>query len=233
MESEAAAPIVSEGGFSLFGLLMDADIVVKLVLIILLIASLWSWAVIIEKSFTVSRARKRAKAFEDAFWSGRADDLDRRGAASGSDAASRIYASITREWTDARRAPESEGHMMMIDRAERSLRAGVDREVGRVSNGLGVLATIGSASPFIGLFGTVWGIMNSFFQIGAQESSSLAVVAPGISEALFATAIGLFAAIPAVIAYNRFSHRVDRYEARLQRFADKLNATFSRQLEAR
>ena len=173
MESEAAAPIVSEGGFSLFGLLMDADIVVKLVLIILLIASLWSWAVIIEKSFTVSRARRRAKAFEDAFWSGRADDLDRRGAASGSDAASRIYASITREWTDARRAPESEGHMMMIDRAERSLRAGVDREVGRVSNGLGVLATIGSASPFIGLFGTVWGIMNAFLNIAGKQDTSL------------------------------------------------------------
>ena len=99
--------------------------------------------------------------------------------------------------------------------------------------GLNFLATVGSVAPFVGLFGTVWGIMNSFFQIGAQESSSLAVVAPGISEALFATAIGLFAAIPAVIAYNRFSHRVDRYEARLQRFADKLNATFSRQLEAR
>ncbi|MEE3155190.1 MAG: MotA/TolQ/ExbB proton channel family protein, partial [Pseudomonadota bacterium] len=106
-------------------------------------------------------------------------------------------------------------------------------EADDIAERLNFLATVGSVAPFVGLFGTVWGIMNSFFQIGAQESSSLAVVAPGISEALFATAIGLFAAIPAVIAYNRFSHRVDRYEARLQRFADKLNATFSRQLETR
>jgi len=228
MESEAAAPIVSEGGFSLFGLLMDADIVVKLVLIILLIASLWSWAVIIEKSFTVSRARKRAKAFEDAFWSGRADDLDRRGAPSGSDAASRIYASITREWTDARRAPESEGHMMMIDRAERSLRAGVDREVGRVSNGLGVLATIGSASPFIGLFGTVWGIMNAFLNIAEKQDTSLTNVAGPIAEALFATGLGLVAAIPAVIFYNKFTGDINRLADQLDTFSQDLLVRLSR-----
>ena len=119
------------------------------------------------------------------------------------------------------------------ERIAHALEVTLNREQVELEKYLGFLATVGSTAPFIGLFGTVWGIMNSFFQIGAQESSSLAVVAPGISEALFATAIGLFAAIPAVIAYNRFSHRVDRYEARLTRFADKLNANFSRQMETR
>ncbi|QYJ01775.1 protein TolQ [Thalassovita mediterranea] len=228
MESDVPAPIVNDGGFSLLGLLMEADIVVKLVLIILLIASLWSWAVIVEKSFGVSRARRRAKAFEDAFWSGRADDLDRRGPPAGSDAASRIYASISREWSDARRAPEPNDHMMMIDRAERSLRAGVDREVGRLSNGLGVLATIGSASPFIGLFGTVWGIMNAFLNIAEKQDTSLTNVAGPIAEALFATGLGLVAAIPAVIFYNKFTGDVNRFADQLDTFSQDLLVRLSR-----
>ena len=114
---------------------------------------------------------------------------------------------------------------------ERAMRVALSREEEKLDKHLPFLATVGSTSPYIGLFGTVWGIMNSFFQIGAQESSSLAVVAPGISEALFATAIGLFAAIPAVIAYNRFSARVNGYEAKLQRFADKVHAGLSRELD--
>ena len=232
MESEALNPAATESGFSMFGLLLEADLVVKLVLIVLFIASLWSWAVIIEKWFSVGSARRKAQAFEDAFWSGRADELDRRAGAANSDAASRIFASISREWTEARRAPSSDDHAMMIDRAERSLRAGVDREVSRVSNGLGVLATIGSASPFIGLFGTVWGIMNAFIEIAEAQNTNLAVVAPGIAEALLATGLGLLAAIPAVIFYNKLSADADRIVAGYEAFADEFSTILSRQLDA-
>ena len=122
-------------------------------------------------------------------------------------------------------------HASSRGRLATALHAAVTAEVDRIADRLNILATVGSVAPFVGLFGTVWGIMNSFFQIGQQQNSSLAVVAPGISEALFATAIGLFAAIPAVIAYNLFSHRVNAYEARLQRFADQVHAQVGRELE--
>jgi biopolymer transport protein TolQ len=228
MESEALNPAVTEGGFSMLGLLLEADLVVKLVLIVLFIASLWSWSIIIEKTFSVARARRRAKAFEDAFWSGRADELDRRSGSSNSDAASRIFASISREWTEARRAPEATDHAMMIDRAERSLKAGVDREVSRVSGGLGVLATIGSSSPFIGLFGTVWGIMNAFINISEKQDTSLTNVAGPIAEALFATGLGLVAAIPAIIFYNKFTGDVNRLADQLDTFSQDLLVRLSR-----
>ena len=230
MESEALNPAVTEGGFSMFGLLLEADLVVKLVLIVLFIASLWSWAVIIEKWFSVASARRKAQAFEDAFWSGRADELDRRAGASNTDAASRIFASISREWTEARRAPDADDHAMMIDRAERSLRAGVDREVSRVSQGLGVLATIGSSSPFIGLFGTVWAIMNAFINISEKQDTSLTNVAGPIAEALFATGLGLIAAIPAVIFYNKFTGDVNRLADQLDAFSQDLLVRLSRRV---
>ncbi|MGB3624218.1 MAG: MotA/TolQ/ExbB proton channel family protein [Henriciella sp.] len=228
MESEALAQAPAEAGFSLLGLLLEADLVVKLVLIVLFIASLWSWAVIIEKLFTVGSARKKAAAFEDAFWTGRSDDLDGRPGSGQSDPASRLVASISREWTDARRMQAGEESRMMIDRAERSLRAGVDREVGRVSKGLGVLATIGSSSPFIGLFGTVWGIMNAFINISEKQDTSLTNVAGPIAEALFATGLGLIAAIPAVIFYNKFTGDLNGFADRLDAFSQDLLVRLSR-----
>ncbi|WP_300377731.1 protein TolQ [Henriciella sp.] len=225
---EALNPAAAEGGFSFIGLLLEADIVVKFVLIVLFIASLWSWAVIIEKYFTVGSARKKARQFEEAFWTGRADDIDARPGGSNSDPASRLFASISREWNEARRLPPGQSPAMLINRAERSLRAGVDREVGRVSKGLGVLATIGSSSPFIGLFGTVWGIMNAFINIAEKQDTSLTNVAGPIAEALFATGLGLIAAIPAVIFYNKFTGDLNQFADGLDSFSQDLLVRLSR-----
>ncbi|MEC7290850.1 MAG: protein TolQ, partial [Pseudomonadota bacterium] len=227
MESQALAEVTTEKAFSMVELLMTADPVVKAVLIALVIASIWSWAVVAEKLFAIGGARKKADEFEEAFWNGRADDYEMRPGQNPDNAGARLFASISREWRDAKAVTPAE-HGALVARAERSLRATVDREVGKISNGIGALATIGSASPFIGLFGTVWGIMNAFLNISAQEDTSLAVVGGPIAEALFATAIGLFAAIPAVIAYNRFSHGINRLEAAMTRFADGFYSTLSR-----
>ena len=213
-------------------LFLDADIVVQLVMAGLLLASVWVWMIIVSFSLRMAKLRSRTIEYENEFW--QADSFDRftseRGAKDvpAGRVAQAAVGEYRRSTKGAVRDPEA-----LRGRIATAMDSQIALEADDIAERLNFLATVGSVAPFVGLFGTVWGIMNSFFQIGAQESSSLAVVAPGISEALFATAIGLFAAIPAVIAYNRFSHRVDRYEARLQRFADKLNATFSRQLETR
>ena len=213
-------------------LFLDADIVVQLVMAGLLLASIWVWMIIVSFSLRMRKLRGRTIEYESEFW--QAESFDRFTSERGNKdiPAARVAQAAVGEYRrstkGAVRDPEA-----LRGRIATAMDSQIALEADDIAERLNFLATVGSVAPFVGLFGTVWGIMNSFFQIGAQESSSLAVVAPGISEALFATAIGLFAAIPAVIAYNRFGHRVDRYEARLQRFADKLNATFSRQLETR
>lgn len=227
MEEQALSEVVSEGGFSLFGLLADADMVVQLVLLVLLIASVWSWAVVAEKTFAIGGARKKAKSFEDAFWGGNTDDFDMRPGEAPTNAGARLFAAISREWRDARNVPPTE-HSALIERAERAMRATVDREVTRVGSGLGVLATIGSVSAFIGLFGTVWGIMNAFLNISEKQDPSLAVVAGPIAEALFATGMGLVAAIPAVIFYNKFSGDLNRYADALDAFSQDVLVRLSR-----
>ena len=213
-------------------LFLDADIVVQLVMAGLLLASIWVWMIIVSFSLRMARLRKRTIAYESEFW--QADNFDRFTSERGNKdiPAARVAQAAVGEWRKSTKG-EVRDKEALRGRIGVAMDSQIALEADEIAERLNFLATVGSVAPFVGLFGTVWGIMNSFFQIGAQESSSLAVVAPGISEALFATAIGLFAAIPAVIAYNRFSHRVDRYEARLQRFADKLSATFSRQLEQR
>ena len=213
-------------------LFLDADIVVQLVMAGLLLASIWVWMIIVSFSLRMSRLRKRTIAYESEFW--QADNFDRFTSERGNKdiPAARVAQAAVGEWRKSTKG-EVRDKEALRGRIGVAMDSQIALEADDIAERLNFLATVGSVAPFVGLFGTVWGIMNSFFQIGAQESSSLAVVAPGISEALFATAIGLFAAIPAVIAYNRFSHRVDRYEARLHRFADKLSATFSRQLEQR
>ena len=211
-------------------LFLDADIVVQAVMIGLILASIWSWMIIVSFSMRLSGARGRSNRFEKDFW--QAEEFEGvMGKYKKKDVpAARIAAAAMQEW----KRSTSKG---LADREAASNRiaaamAGqVAEEADSLASRLNFLATTGSVAPFVGLFGTVWGIMNSFFQIGVQESSSLAVVAPGISEALFATAIGLFAAIPAVIAYNRFSNGVNMFEARLQRFADRFHANLSRELE--
>ena len=213
-------------------LFLDADIVVQLVMAGLLLASIWVWTIIVSFSLRMAKLRKQSIAYESDFW--QAESFDRFTSERGNKdiPAARVAQAAVGEWRRSTKAGVRDPEALR-GRIATAMDSQIALEADDIAERLNFLATVGSVAPFVGLFGTVWGIMNSFFQIGAQESSSLAVVAPGISEALFATAIGLFAAIPAVIAYNRFSHRVDRYEARLTRFADKLNATFSRQLESR
>lgn len=213
-------------------LFLDADIVVQLVMAGLLLASIWVWMIIVSFSLRMRKLRSRTIAYEREFWE--ADSFDRLTSERGNKdiPAARVAQAAVAEYRRSTKNPVGDPEALR-ERIATAMDSQIALEADDIAERLNFLATVGSVAPFVGLFGTVWGIMNSFFQIGAQESSSLAVVAPGISEALFATAIGLFAAIPAVIAYNRFSHRVDRYEARLHRFADRLNATFSRQLESR
>ena len=211
-------------------LFIQADIVVKAVMIGLLLASIYVWAVIFTHGRSVSKLMRASENFERDFW--RADNIDKFfDKNSGEELPSaKVLAAGISEW---RRSTKSK----IIDRdgtRERlgiAMNSAVAGEVDRLAEKIGTLATIGSVAPFVGLFGTVWGIMRSFTAIAASNNSSLAVVAPGIAEALFATAIGLFAAIPAVIAYNAFSQRLNRLESRLGRFADGLHATFSRELE--
>lgn len=225
MENESIGNVASSGDFSLIALLGEADIVVKLVLVALLLASIWSWIVIGEKFFSLGNLKKSALQFEEAFWNGRAGDFDLRPGQGGKDPASRVFVSAAREWQDAGKSvPPSEASAIVM-RAERSMRAAVDREIGRAGNGLSILATIGSASPFIGLFGTVWGIMNAFLNIAEAQDTSLGTVAGPIAEALFATGLGLVAAIPAVIFYNKFT-------ADLTKLADQLD-TFSQDVLVR
>jgi biopolymer transport protein TolQ len=211
-------------------LFLGADIVVQAVIAGLLLASIWVWTQIVAFAWRIGGLRRRCDAYEKDFW--QAADFDalqaERGA--GNVPSARVASGGLGEWRRSRSAKslDRDGARQRIASA---LDSAVAAEADKLAQPLNFLATVGSVAPFVGLFGTVWGIMNSFFQIGQQQNSSLAVVAPGISEALFATAIGLFAAIPAVIAYNRYSYRVGAFEARLQRFADRLAGSLSRELE--
>ena len=211
-------------------LFLDADIVVQAVIAGLVIASIWVWTNIVAFAMRLGEVRRRNDAYEREFW--KASDFtefqSQRG--KGDVPSARVAAAGLAEWRHSAsvKTPDFEGARQRIASA---LGGAVAAEADRLAEPLNFLATVGSVAPFVGLFGTVWGIMNSFFQIGQQQNSSLAVVAPGISEALFATAIGLFAAIPAVIAYNRLTHGLDRLEARLGSFADRFHATLSRELE--
>ncbi|MEM8615721.1 MAG: protein TolQ [Pseudomonadota bacterium] len=232
MEEQTLGDVAHSGGASLMELLLAADPVVKAVLVILVIASIWSWAVIAEKLFAIGGARKKAEKFEEAFWGGRADEIEPRPGQAPDNAGAKLFAAISREWRDAREiAPEQQG--ALIDRAERAMRAAIDREVGRVGRGVGALASIASASPFIGLFGTVWGIMNAFLNIAAQQDTSLTAVGGPIAEALFATGLGLVAAIPAVIFYNKFSGDLNRYADRMDAFSQDLLVRLSRRASER
>lgn len=210
-------------------LFLDADIVVQVVMAGLVLASIWVWAIIVSFSLRMGSVNRRSDAYEQDFWE--AGDLDSVKIAKGDLPPARVAAAGLNEWkrSVAAKVKDREG---LRQRLAGAMDSAVANEADRLSDRLNFLATVGSVAPFVGLFGTVWGIMNSFFQIGQQQNSSLSVVAPGISEALFATAIGLFAAIPAVIAYNRFSHRVNAYETRLQRFADRFHGNLSRELDA-
>jgi biopolymer transport protein TolQ len=214
-------------------LFLDADIVVQVVMAGLVLASIWVWAIIIAFSLRFGGIRRRCDAFEADFF--RAKDLDAFQSARGKGdvPSARVTEAALDEWRNSSIGSRVTDRDGLRQRLANAMDTAVAQQADKLSERLNFLATVGSVAPFVGLFGTVWGIMNSFFQIGQQQNSSLAVVAPGISEALFATAIGLFAAIPAVIAYNRFSHRVNLFEARLQRFADRFHSSLSRELDGK
>ena len=211
-------------------LFLDADIVVQVVIVGLVLASIWVWTIVVSFSLRMGSVRARSAAFEEEFWEADEPEALVSGKRRQDNPSARVAAAGLGEL----RTSTKDG---MRDKAGAKARIAlamegqVAAEADALAERLNFLATTGSVAPFVGLFGTVWGIMNSFFQIGMQQNSSLAVVAPGIAEALFATAIGLFAAIPAVIAYNRFSYGINRFEARLQRFADGFHGTLSRELE--
>jgi biopolymer transport protein TolQ len=227
---------VSPESFNFIALFIRADWVVKLVMSGLAIASLWSWTVIIDKSFRLTRLNREADRFEDDVASGKS--LEEIATAAGErprHALPRMLQSALREWRDARTkglATDTQA-AFLIQRIDRVLDAAIARESSRVEDGLGSLAIVATASPFIGLFGTVWGIMNSFQSIAIQKNTSLAVVAPHIAEALFATAIGLVAAIPAYIAFNKFSTDAGKFTGRLEGFADDLATAIQRRLSER
>jgi biopolymer transport protein TolQ len=211
-------------------LFMQADVVVKAVMVGLILASIWTWAIIISHAWRIRRVARENERFEREFWS--ADDIDRFFERRGKEdtPSAKVFAAGIAEWrrSTAGKTIDKEGARSRLATA---MHSAITAETDRLAERLNILATIGSVAPFVGLFGTVWGIMRSFNDIAGANNTSLAVVAPGIAEALFATAIGLFAAIPAVIAYNRMSYGINRMEARLSRFADGFHGTLSRELE--
>ncbi|MFZ5668870.1 MAG: protein TolQ [Pseudomonadota bacterium] len=226
------AQAVSADTFSLFVLWTNADWVVRLVMIGLALASLWSWAVIIDKLFRFGALNAEANRFEDKVGSGRPLEDVAQEAGGSKHPLPRLLNAALREWKEARArgAIGDTQTALLIQRIDRVLDSHIARESQKVEDGLGSLAIVATASPFVGLFGTVWGIMHAFQNIAIEKNTSLAVVAPAIAEALFATAIGLAAAIPAYIAYNKFSTDAGKFAARLEGFADDLSTAIQRRL---
>jgi biopolymer transport protein TolQ len=217
--------------FSAFAIFMRADWVVKSVMIGLGAASLWSWAIIIDKFLRFGNLNRQADAFEDEIDGGVSlEELAQRAGDKPAHALPRMLQAAVREWRQARAAGQLNDTQaaLLIQRVDRVLDASISREGGAVEDGLGTLAIVATASPFVGLFGTVWGIMHAFQAIAAQENTNLAVVAPSIAEALFATALGLAAAIPAYIAYNKFTTDAGKFQSRLESFADDLSTAIAR-----
>jgi biopolymer transport protein TolQ len=231
--AQGALALPDAAHVTLWGLFWQAHIIVKAVMIGLLIASIWVWAIVIDKTILYTRTRRQMDRFEQVFWSGQSlEELYKSLSARPSQAMAALFVAAMREW---KRTYEGGARSLggLTQRIEKVMDVTIAREVERLERRLLVLATVGSAGPFIGLFGTVWGIMTSFQSIAASKNTSLAVVAPGIAEALFATAIGLVAAIPATIFYNKFITDVNRQAQRLEGFADEFSAILSRQLDER
>jgi biopolymer transport protein TolQ len=232
---DAASLGAAAGDLSLWGLFMQADIVVKLVMIGLLAASVWVWAIVFEKWSSIRRVNKAADGFEDRFWSGGSlDDLYEQEGTRPAHPMAAVFGAAMAEWRRSARVVGADvSHAGVRERIDRAITVTVGREMERQERWMIFLASVGATAPFIGLFGTVWGIMHSVSAIAAQHNTNLAVVAPGIAEALFATAIGLVAAIPAVLAYNKISTDLARYAGRLEAFGAEFAAILSRQSEER
>lgn len=220
---------------SVWGLFLQADLIVKAVMLILCASSVWSWAIIFDKWITFKSINHKANKFETSFWSGEAlEKLYKKVQNKPADPMARIFCAGMHEWKlSAESAVNFDGDLRagLQQRIDRAMVTSISREVSLLERYMTFLATVGSTAPFVGLFGTVWGIMNSFSAIAGSQNTSLAVVAPGIAEALFATAIGLVAAIPAVVAYNKFSTDLNRYNDRMEAFSTEFSAILGRHFE--
>ena len=229
LDTSALLGSVPPPDMSVVSLFLQADTIVKIVMLMLLAASFWTWAIIFEKSL------RQAKQFEESFWSGGSlETLFDRLESKAPDPMSALFVAAMREWRrSAAKGLVQTEHMRasLQERIERVMDITLGREIDHLERHMTFLASVGSSAPFVGLFGTVWGIMNSFASIAASKNTTLAVVAPGIAEALFATALGLVAAIPAVLAYNKLSGDIGRFSNRLEAFAGEFGAILSRQLE--
>ncbi|MFK7938600.1 MAG: protein TolQ [Roseovarius sp.] len=231
MEAETLA-LAQEMDFSMWALFARATIIVKIVMIMLIVASFWAWSIIIQKMIMYRRAAHEAEVFDRKFWSGEPlDELFDEIGADPDGQSQKVFAAGMMEW---RRSHRNDGGLIAgaTARIDRSMDVAIAKESEGLQNGLSVLATVGSTAPFVGLFGTVWGIMNAFIEIAEQQSTNLAVVAPGIAEALLATGLGLLAAIPAVVFYNKLSADADRIVAGYEAFADEFATILSRQLDS-
>lgn len=234
MEVELAQGVAQQADYSMIGLFLQAHIIVKIVMIGLLIASVWTWAIVFEKFMLVARAHNEVDQFEQLFWSGQSlEDLYLTLGPRSNRSTAALFMAAMREWKRSQEGAVRTGFAGVQKRIEKVMDVQLQKEMARLERRLLFLATVGSTAPFIGLFGTVWGIMNSFQSIAVSKSTNLAVVAPGIAEALAATALGLLAAIPAVIFYNKFSTDMARIGTRLENFADEFSAIISRQLDER
>lgn len=233
MPAASLAPTATD--LSMFGLFLQADFVVKTVIIVLAMASVWTWAIIFEKVMLLRSANDAAGKFMEKYHLSQYEQLygDLKKKSSPPDPMSAIFISAMEEWHKSSMAALMGGihGASLSQRLDRIMQVTMDREMERVEKRMTFLASTGAVSPFIGLFGTVWGIMNSFHNIGASSNTSLAVVAPGIAEALFATALGLVAAIPAVLAYNKLSSDINRYAKKLENFAGDFSSILSRQID--
>ncbi len=226
---------------SMIELFFQAGPVVKSVMIGLLGASIWSWAIIFNKIATLKSADTSMEKFEDKFWSGQSlNKLYKSVKEDPPGPMAHVFVSGMQEWrrstsksTDSGQSPQRSPRARPVERAEQAMALTIRRQTNRLERQMTFLASLGATAPFVGLFGTVWGIMNSFTSIAASEQTSLSVVAPGIAEALFATALGLVAAIPAVIAYNKFSNNILHYSDRLEAFATEFSSILARHWEER
>ena len=218
---------------SIVALILQADLVVKLVMLLLLGASLWCWAVVFDKWRKLRSLGRLTSEFEQVFWSGAPlNSLFQSYSAEPGHPMAVMFVAAMEEWREAPKPVSAANERSLLDRITKVLSLTQDRELGNLDKNVSSLATIGAVAPFVGLFGTVWGIMNSFQSIALTKNTTLAVVAPGIAEALFATALGLLAAIPAVVAYNKISNSIDRLGDRLNSFADELNVVISREIDS-
>jgi biopolymer transport protein TolQ len=235
IQAAELAGSVAHHDLSMWGLFLQADLVVKSVMLMLVAASIWSWAIIFDKWVTFKSVDSKSTKFENSFWSGEAlEKIYKRIQQKPGDPMARTFCAGMNEWKltlESNAKIDDDLSAGLQQRIDRAMATSISREINALERYMTFLATVGSTAPFIGLFGTVWGIMNSFSAIAGSQNTSLAIVAPGIAEALFATAIGLVAAIPAVVAYNKFSTDLGRYQDRLDAFAAEFSAILSRHLE--